>query len=52
MKEVIDRGKRSKTMSEAKPVENVSKNPQSFLAIRSMQQEVLCSYKLQGRAYE
>ena len=52
MKEVIDRGKRSKTMSEAKPVENVSKNAQSFLAISSMQQEVLCSYKLQGHAYE
>ena len=30
MKKVIDREKRSKTMSEVKPVKNISKNPQSF----------------------
>ena len=41
MKEVIDRGKRSKTLSEVKPVENISKNPQSFLVISPMQDEVL-----------
>ena len=28
---VIDRGKRSKTLSEVKPVENINKNLQSFL---------------------
>ena len=33
MKKVIDRGKRSKTMSEVKPVKNISKNLQSFLEI-------------------
>ena len=32
-KKVINRGKRSKTISEGKPVENVSKNVQSFLEI-------------------
>ena len=31
MKKVIDRGKRSKTLSEVKRVENISKNLQSFL---------------------
>ena len=29
-KALINRGKRSKTMIEVKPVENISKNPQSF----------------------
>ena len=33
---VIDRGKRSKTLSEVKPVENISKNLQSFLEISPM----------------
>ena len=32
--EVIDREKRSKTLTEAKTVENIAKNPQSFLEIR------------------
>ena len=31
MKKVIDRWKKSKTLSEVKPVENKSKNLQSFL---------------------
>ena len=39
-KKVIDRGKRSKTLSEAKLVENISKNPQSFLEISPGQNEV------------
>ena len=39
-------------MSEAKLVENISKNPQSFLEVSSVQKEVLPSYKLQGHAYE
>ena len=33
-KKVIDRGERSKTLSEVKPVEKISKNLQSFLEIR------------------
>ena len=35
-KKVINRGKRSKTSSEVKPVENISKNPQSFLGVNSI----------------
>ena len=38
-KEVIDRGKRSKTLSELKPVENISMNLQSFLEISPMQRK-------------
>ena len=52
MKKVINRRKRSKTLSEVKPVENISKNPQSFLEISPMQKEVLLSHKLQDHAYE
>ena len=52
MKKVIDRGKRSKTLSEVKLVENISKNPQSFLEIRPMQKEVLPSHTLQDHAHE
>ena len=51
-KKVISRGKRSKTLSEAKLVENISKNPQSFLDISPVQKEVFLSHKLQGHAYE
>ena len=40
-KKVIDREKRSKTLGEAKPTENISKNPQSFLEISPVQKEVL-----------
>ena len=40
MKKVIDRGKRSKILSEVKPVENISKNLQSFLEITPVQKEV------------
>ena len=49
---VIDRGKRCKTLSEVKPVENISKNLQSFLEIGAMQKEVLLSHKLGDHAYE
>ena len=52
MKKVIKRGKRSKTLSEIKPVENISKNLQSFLEISSVQKDVLPSHKLQDYAYE
>ena len=49
---VIDRGKKSKTLSEVKPVQNISKNSQSFLAIGIVQKEVLFSHELQDHAYE
>ena len=51
-KKVIDKGKRSKTLSEVKPVENKSKDLWSFLEISPMQKQVLPSDKLQGHAYE
>ena len=49
---MIDRGKRSKRLSEVKPGENISKNLQSFLEISPVQKEVLFSHKLQDHAYE
>ena len=52
MKKVIDRAKRSKTLSEVRQVENISKNLQSFLEISPMQKEDLPSHKLQDHAYE
>ena len=48
MKKVIDAGKRSKTLSEIKPGKNISKNPQSFLEISTVQKEVHSSHKLQA----
>ena len=51
-KKVIDREKRSKTLSEVKLVKNISKNLQSFLEISPMQKELLLSHKLQDHAYE
>ena len=44
--------KGSKTLSEVKPVENVSKNQQSFLEVSPGQKEVVPSHKLQDHAYE
>ena len=52
MKKVIDRGKRSKTLSEVKPVKNISKNLKSFLEVSPVQKEVLPSHKLPDHAYE
>ena len=52
MKKVIDRGKRSKTPSEVKPIENISKNMQSFLEISPLQKEALLPHKLEDQAYE
>ena len=52
MKKVIDRGKRSKTLSEVKQVKNISKNLQSFLEISPVQKVDLPSHKLQDHAYE
>ena len=52
MKKVNDREKWSKTLSEIKPVEDISKNQQSFLEISPVQKEVLPSYNLSEHAYE
>ena len=49
---MINKGKRSKTLSEAKPAENISKNLQSFLEINPLQKEDLLLHKLQDHAYE
>ena len=51
-KKVIDTGKRSKTLTEVKPVENISKNPKSLLQISPKQKEVLPSHKLRDHTYE
>ena len=37
----MNRGKKIKALSEVKPVENISKNLQSFLEISGVQKEVL-----------
>ena len=50
--EVINRGKRSKTLSEVKRVKNISKYLQTFLEISPVEKEVLLSHKLQDHAYE
>ena len=52
MKKVIDRGKRSKMLSEVKQVKNISKNLQNFLERSPMQKEDLPSHKLRDHAYE
>ena len=49
---MIDRGKRSTTLSEVKLIENISKNLQGFLEISPVQKEVLLSHKLQDHAYD
>ena len=49
MKKVIDRGKRSKKLSEVKPVKNMSKN---FLEMSLMQKEDLPSHKLRYHVYK
>ena len=51
-KKVIDRGKRNKTLSEVKQVENISKNLQRFLEINPVQKKALPSHKLRDFAYE
>ena len=51
-KKVVNRGKRSKALSEVKLVENVNKNLQSFLEISPVEKEVLLSHKLQDHACE
>ena len=52
MKKVINRVKRSKTLSEIKQFENISKNLQSFLELSPVQKELLPSHKLRNHAYE
>ena len=49
---MIDKGKISKTLSELKPVKNISKNRQNFLEISPVQKEVLLSHKLRDHVYE
>ena len=49
---VIQQRNESKTLSEVTLVENMPKNPQSFLEINLAQEEVLLSYKLQDHAYD
>ena len=48
IKKVIDRGKRSKTLSEVTPVEKISKNLQRS----PVQKKLFPSHKLQDDAYE
>ena len=48
---MINRGKRSKTLSDVMPVENTSKNLQSFTGINPVQKEVLLSHKLQDHTH-
>ena len=50
--EAVDRRKRRKTVSEVKRVENINRNPQSFLEISPTQKYILPSHKLQDHAYE
>ena len=50
MKKMINRGKRSTTLSEVRLVKNINKNLQSFLELSPMQKEVLLSDKLQDHA--
>ena len=47
-----DGGKRSKTLSEVKPVKNMIKDRQSFLEIKPVQKEILLSHNLLDHAYE
>ena len=49
---MIDRGKRSKTLNEVEPVNNISKNLQSFLELNLVKKEVPPSHKLQDHTYE
>ena len=49
---MIDRGKRSKTLSEVKPVKNINKNLQSFPEVNPVQKEALLSHKPRNHVYE
>ena len=45
---MVNKGKRNKTLSEVKPVENMNKNPHSFLEISLAQKEVTESFRIKG----
>ena len=45
-------GRRSKTLNEVKPVENISKNPGNFLDTNPFQKEIPPSHKLEDLAHE
>ena len=49
-KDEIDRGKRSKTLSEVKPVKNISGNLHCLLEISHVQKEVFLSHELRDHA--
>ena len=52
MMKAINRGKRSKTMNDVKPVENKNNNPEIFLEISPVQKKISPSHKLQHHAYK
>ena len=52
MKKKINRGKRTKTLSEVEAVGNICKNLESFLEISLTQKEVFLSYTLQDHKNE
>ena len=45
-------GRRSKTLNEVKPVENISKNPDNFLDINPFQKKIPPSHRLEDLAHE
>ena len=49
---MIDRRKRSKILSEVKPVKNICKSPQSLLEVIPVKKGVLLSHKPQDHVYE
>ena len=52
MKKEIDRGKRSKTLSQVKPAENISKNLQFSRDKSCAKSPALLSHKLPNHAYD
>ena len=52
IKKVIDRRKRSKILSEVKPVKNICKSPQGLLEVIPVKKGVLLSHKPQDHVYE
>ena len=47
-----DQLRKKKTLNKVKLVKNISKNPQGFIEISPMENEVLLSHKLQDHVYE
>ena len=52
MNKIIYRENGNKTVSEVKPVKNISENPQSFLEKSPVQKEVHPSHKVQDHTRE